>query len=56
MIAPLTPINDASSVTVMQRLHRELVRGATPAAALASAAMSHDLTDPTAPSCITLGA
>ena len=56
VIAPLTPINDASSVTVMQRLHRELVRGATPAAALASAAMSHDLTDPTAASFITLGA
>lgn len=56
VIAPLTPINDASSVTVMQRLHRELVAGASPAAALAAATMSHDLADPTAAAFIALGA
>ena len=32
VIAPLTPISDASSVTVMDRLHRHLVGGADPAA------------------------
>ena len=37
VIAPLTPISDAASVTVMDRLHRELVAGADPAAALAAA-------------------
>lgn len=56
VIAPLTPINDASSVTVMQRLHRELVAGRSPAASLAVATMSHDLVDPTAAAFITLGA
>lgn len=56
VIAPLTPINDASSVTVMQRLHQGLVAGVAPAAALAAATMSHDLADPTAAAFITLGA
>lgn len=56
VVAPLTPINDAASVTVMDRLHHELVSGATPAAALATAALEHDLTDPTAGAFITLGA
>lgn len=56
VVAPLTPINDASSVTVMERLHRGLVSGEPPAQALAEAAMSHDLTDPTAAAFITLGA
>ena len=37
VVAPLTPISDASSVTVMQRLHQSLVAGADPAAALAAA-------------------
>ena len=56
VIAPLTPINDAASVTVMDRLHHELIAGASPAAALAVAALEHDLTDPTAGAFITLGA
>jgi CHAT domain-containing protein len=56
VIAPLTPINDAASVTVMDRLHHELIAGSSPAAALAVAALEHDLTDPTAGAFITLGA
>ena len=56
VVAPLTPISDASSVTVMQRLHRGLVAGATPAAALAGATIAHDLADPTAASFLCLGA
>ncbi len=56
VIAPLTPINDAASVTVMDRLHHELLAGSPPAAALAVAALEHDLTDPTAGAFITLGA
>jgi len=56
VIAPLTPINDASSVTVMQRLHEWLVAGHPPASALAEAAMAHDMTDPTAGAFIALGA
>jgi hypothetical protein len=56
VIAPLTPISDASSVTVMDRLHRQLVAGADPAAALAAATMSHDVADPTAGAFIALGA
>ena len=56
VIAPLTPINDAASVTVMDRLHHELIAGSSPAAALAIAALEHDLTDPTAGAFITLGA
>jgi CHAT domain-containing protein/tetratricopeptide (TPR) repeat protein len=56
VIAPLTPISDASSVTVMQRLHRHMIAGATPAAALAAATMSHDVADPTAAAFIALGA
>jgi len=56
VIAPLAPINDASSVTVMQRLHEWLVAGHPPAAALAEAAMAHDVTDPTAGAFIALGA
>ena len=46
VIAPLTPISDAASVTVMDRLHREIVAGADPAAALAAATMTHDVADP----------
>ncbi len=56
VIAPLTPISDAASVTVMDRLHRELVAGADPAAALAMATMTHDVADPTAAAFIALGA
>ncbi len=56
VIAPLTPISDASSVTVMDRLHRQLVAGADPAAALAAATMAHDVADPTAGAFIALGA
>ncbi len=56
VIAPLTPINDAAAVVVMQRLHEALVGGSTPSAALAAAALSHDLTDPTAGAFICLGA
>jgi hypothetical protein len=56
VIAPLTPISDAASVTVMDRLHRELVAGADPAAALAAATMTHDVADPTAAAFIALGA
>jgi CHAT domain-containing protein len=56
VIAPLTPISDAASVTVMDRLHRELVTGADPAAALATATMTHDVADPTAAAFIALGA
>ena len=56
VIAPLTPISDAASVTVMDRLHRELIAGADPAAALAAATMSHDVADPTAAAFISLGA
>ena len=56
VIAPLTPINDAAAVVVMQRLHEALVSGSTPSAALAAAALSHDLTDPTAGAFICLGA
>jgi tetratricopeptide (TPR) repeat protein len=56
VIAPLTPVNDASSVTVMQRLHHELIAGSSPAAALAVAALEHDLADPTGAAFIALGA
>jgi tetratricopeptide (TPR) repeat protein len=56
VVAPLTPISDAASVTVMDRLHRELVAGADPAAALAVATMTHDVADPTAAAFIALGA
>jgi CHAT domain-containing protein len=56
VIAPLTPISDAASVTVMDRLHRQLVDGADPAAALAAATMAHDLADPTAGAFVALGA
>ena len=56
VIAPLTPISDAASVTVMDRLHRELIAGADPAAALAAATMTHDVADPTAAAFIALGA
>ena len=56
VIAPLTPISDAASVTVMDRLHRELIAGADPAAALAAATMAHDVADPTAAAFIALGA
>jgi CHAT domain-containing protein len=56
VIAPLTPISDASSVEVMQRLHHELVAGAAPAAALAAAVLAHDMADPTAGAFIALGA
>jgi CHAT domain-containing protein len=56
VVAPLTPISDASSVTVMDRLHRQLVAGADPAAALAAATMAHDVADPTAGAFIALGA
>ena len=56
VIAPLTPISDAVSVTVMDRLHRQLVAGADPAAALAAATMTHDVADPTAAAFIALGA
>ena len=55
VIAPLTPISDASSVTVMDRLHRQLIAGADPAAALAAATMTHDVADPTAGAFIALG-
>ena len=55
VIAPLTPISDAASVTVMDRLHRQLIAGADPAAALAAATMSHDVADPTAAAFIALG-
>ncbi len=56
VIAPLTPISDAASVTVMDRLHREFIAGADPAAALAAATMTHDVADPTAAAFIALGA
>lgn len=56
VIAPLTPVSDAASVTVMQRLHQAIVAGDAPAAALASAIMSHDIADPTAAAFIALGA
>ena len=56
VIAPLTPISDAAAVTVMDRLHREIVAGADPAAALAAATMTHDVADPTAAAFIALGA
>ena len=56
VIAPLTPISDAVSVTVMDRLHRQLVAGDDPAAALAAATMTHDVADPTAAAFIALGA
>jgi tetratricopeptide (TPR) repeat protein len=56
VIAPLTPISDASTVTVMDRLHRELIAGADPATALAAATMTHDVADPTAAAFIALGA
>ena len=55
VIAPLTPISDAAAVTVMDRLHREIVAGADPAAALAAATMTHDVADPTAAAFIALG-
>lgn len=56
VIAPLTPINDASSVAVMFRLHRELLAGRSPAAALAAASSGSDVADPTAGAFIALGA
>ena len=56
VIAPLTPISDAASVTVMDRLHREIIAGSDPAAALAAATMTHDVADPTAAAFIALGA
>ncbi len=56
VIAPLTPVSDAASVTVMQRLHQAIVAGEAPASALASAIRSHDIADPTAAAVIALGA
>lgn len=56
VIAPLTPISDSASVLAMHRLHRELIGGADPAAALAAATLAHDLADPTAGAFIALGA
>ena len=56
VIAPLTPVSDAASVTVMQRLHQGLVAGMAPAEALAAAALTHDVTDPTAAAFVALGA
>jgi len=56
VVAPLTPISDAAAVTVMQRFHRALVEGATPAHALAAATLGHDVADPTAAAFVALGA
>lgn len=56
VIAPLTPVSDAASVTVMQRLHQAIVAGEPPATALATAIMAHDMADPTAAAFIALGA
>ena len=56
VVAPLTPISDASSVVVMQRLHQALVTGAEPAEALAAATMTRDMADPTAAAFVALGA
>lgn len=56
VIAPLTPISDAASVTVMQRVHGAIVDGTTAAHALARAIVTHDMTDPTAAAFIALGA
>ncbi|CAN5828581.1 CHAT domain-containing protein [soil metagenome] len=56
VIAPLTPISDAASVTVMQRVHGAIVEGATASQALARAIVTHDVADPTAAAFIALGA
>jgi hypothetical protein len=56
VIAPLTPISDASAVTVMQRLHQAIAAGSAPADALAAATLTHDVADPTAASFVALGA
>lgn len=57
VIAPLTPISDASSVDVMCRLHQNMAAGSDPASALARAmAVQGDQPDWTGGSFIALGA
>ncbi len=56
VIAPLTPVSDERSVSLMIRLHRELDAGAPPALALARAAGVDGELDPTAAAFVALGA
>jgi tetratricopeptide (TPR) repeat protein len=60
IIAPLTPVNDAEVAAVMERLHRAMVGGAAPAAALAGTVVgdpdeSADV-NPTAAAFVAIGA
>ena len=56
VIAPLTPVSDARSVELMTRLHEELRAGASPAEALARAAMIDGDLDATAAAFVAIGA
>jgi CHAT domain-containing protein len=56
IVAPLTPVNDERVVSVMTALHRAMVGGMTPAAALAETVLVDGRPDPTAAAFVVLGA
>lgn len=56
IVAPLTPVNDERVVSVMTALHRAMVGGMSPAAALARTVVVDGQPDPTAAAFVALGA